>query len=341
MHSRFRLRHALAVLAGTASLFAQDEPFRISVDAAVVSVQVRVEDQHGRAIVGLTERDFQVFEDDQPQEIRYFVSAESSRNILLLFDTSPRTQAQRPFMLQALNAFIGRLRSQDRTAVAAFGEDFSMLMDWRGLPIPSRILDRRLESGQLVRLVNVDAAPNLYVALEQAASQFVNQRGPKGILVMTDGRDAGGFDDVRKRGAVPDIASDARFQRVLAYLEKTAVPMFFIAINTERNFGLVGQDYESAVLRGISPSLAASYVAGVRSRMERIAGATGGRVQYPLNLQEIVPLYEAISRELGLSYSIEYAPANATPDGKARRIEVRVRRQGARVVQSRNSYTSN
>jgi VWFA-related protein len=337
---RSQIRFLLAMLSSAACVLAQDEPFRISVDAAVVSVQVRVEDQHGRAIVGLTERDFQVFEDDELQPVRYFVSAESSRSMLLLFDTSPRTQPQRQFMLQALNAFLVRLRSQDQTAVAAFGEQFSMLMDWRGLPVPSRVLDRRIESGQLVRVLNPDATPNLYAALEMAASQFANQRGPRGLIVMTDGRDAALFEDSRKRGSVSDLATDATFQQVAAYLARAGVPLFFIAIGSDRNIGLFGSDYETAVLRNISTALAGSYLAGVRLRMERLAELTGGRVLYPLNVNDIILSFETISRELGLSYSIGYAPLNPAADGKIRRIEVRVGKQGARVTQSRNSYVS-
>jgi hypothetical protein len=74
--------------------------------------------------------------------------------------------------------------------------------------------------------------------------------------------------------------------------------------------------------------------------MEQLAEVTGGRILYPRTLQDVAPLYEAIGRELGLSYSLGYAPRNRTADGKAHRIEVRVRRAGVKVTQSRENYTA-
>ena len=44
-----------------------------------------------------------------------------------------------------------------------------------------------------------------------------------------------------------------------------------------------------------------------------------------------------ITRELGTSYSLGYAPSTAS-DGKSHRIEVRVRRPGLVVSQSRDNY---
>ena len=72
--------------------------------------------------------------------------------------------------------------------------------------------------------------------------------------------------------------------------------------------------------------------------MEAFANASGGRVFFPERLQDIVPLYDQISRELSTSYSLGYAPMSARNDGRLRRIEVRVRGADRRVRQSRTGY---
>ena len=75
----------------------------------------------------------------------------------------------------------------------------------------------------------------------------------------------------------------------------------------------------------------------VRTRIEQFAEASGGRVVYPQKHSEYIPLFEQIGRELGSSYSLGYTPPVANP-GDVRRIEVRTRREGLRVRQSRQAY---
>ena len=69
----------------------------------------------------------------------------------------------------------------------------------------------------------------------------------------------------------------------------------------------------------------------------RDADATGGRVVYPRNLQDVIGFYGQISRELGFSYSLGYSPKNLD-DGKFHKIEVRVRGEGLKLTQSRDGY---
>jgi hypothetical protein len=72
--------------------------------------------------------------------------------------------------------------------------------------------------------------------------------------------------------------------------------------------------------------------------MEQLSEASGGRIIYPAKLQDILSLYQQIGRELGTSYSLGYVSSNSARDGSLRRIEVRMRREGSRVTQSRTEY---
>ena len=72
--------------------------------------------------------------------------------------------------------------------------------------------------------------------------------------------------------------------------------------------------------------------------MVKIAEVTGGRVLVSTRPEDVATFYERIARELGESYSLGYAPANAVEYGKYRRLEVRVRRPGLVVTQSRDGF---
>jgi hypothetical protein len=117
--------------------------------------------------------------------------------------------------------------------------------------------------------------------------------------------------------------------------------VYFVAFNTDRNLepNRIGSD-EYVNLQIIFPRTGAPdrYLKEVRSRMEHIAEASAGRVLFPESLEEIVPLYQQIGRELGMSYTIGYISSNPETKAAYRRVEVRTRRDALRITQSRAGY---
>ena len=75
-----------------------------------------------------------------------------------------------------------------------------------------------------------------------------------------------------------------------------------------------------------------------RLRMEQLAEATGGRVAFPQALEEIVPLYERIGRELSIAYTLTYTPSRPWTTSSFRKIEVLPRTGDVRITQSRSGY---
>lgn len=308
----------------------QDQPFRISVEVPDVTVDVIVRDQSGHVLTNLEKTDFEIYEDGHRQDILYFTTAETQRSILLLFDVSGSTDPERPFMVQAVNAFLANLRPNDRLSLAAFGGDVRVLVDWR----------ERKGKTQEIQMPATQFSSNVYRSLEDAAARFKNEKGRKGMIVMTDGRDTNMYNDVIRNKAVRDIDKDSNFRKVVQNLQKLGVPLYFIGMNTDRN-PLTLTNFEVAGIQdALGPRVAQEYLAAVRQRMERLAEVTNGRILYPNTLSDVAPLYDVISRELGVSYSIGYSPINHLKDGSTHRIEVRVHKEGANVTQSRESYVS-
>jgi hypothetical protein len=74
--------------------------------------------------------------------------------------------------------------------------------------------------------------------------------------------------------------------------------------------------------------------------MEQLANASGGQIHFTRNVDEMMELYDRISREMGVSYTLGYVSDKPKPDGLKRTIDVTVSGSGYRVVQSRQSYTN-
>jgi len=60
----------------------------LRVDVNLVLVPVTVTDPFGRPVIALTKQDFAVYEEDKPQEIRYFMEEEAPISIAVLLDVS-------------------------------------------------------------------------------------------------------------------------------------------------------------------------------------------------------------------------------------------------------------
>src|SRR5439155_10512628 len=120
------------------------------------------------------------------------------------------------------------------------------------------------------------------------------------------------------------------------------LPSFFFS--SRRRHTRWPRDWSSDVCSSDLPetsarsSLPERYLSGVRSRMEDLAEVSGGHIVYPKRLEDIVPLYQQIGRDVGNSYTLGYVSSQPEKDGSFRRIEVRATDQHFRLTQSRNGY---
>jgi VWFA-related protein len=320
---------------------AQDTPFTLDVDVPVVSLDAVVQDLNGRPQFQLTKEDFEIREDGEPRDIRFFGATETPRSTMLLFDVTGVMESQAPFMAKATNVFLANLREQDRIAVATIGPQMDLLMNFR-----------KVEKGKPfdVKLPPTQVGSNIYECLDAAARRLSKEPGRKVIVALTDGRDTLMFNETKRLGEVAQIANDDDFKKRLSTARKRGVPYYIIALDTDPSY-LKGYDYEYAYFKNPSgykisrefangkrsKNIAEEYLAGVRLRLEQLATATGGRVVYPRSMEDVVDMYKLFAIEMGYSYSLGFSP-KAANDGKFHSIEVRVKGDGLKVTQSRNGY---
>jgi len=321
----------------TATLLLAQEPlYTLKVDVPLVGLDVTVTDPYGKTVGNLSAKDFQVLENGVPQEIQFFSPISAPYNVALVFDRSGSTQHKWPLMQKAVAGFIANLRQQDRILIAAFDYELNPLLTWT---------DKREKAldvlAQLVRPKPVGGTA-FYQAVDNVVRrEFRDVAGRRAVVVLTDGRDTSFYNEILSRNRMPDASQDRGFQRTLRTVQERRIPVYFVAVNTDRNFepNVTGGD-EYRNLKVIFPNspIADGYLTEVRKRMEAIAERSGGRVLFPRTFQDIVPLYQQIGRELGTSYSLGYISRNPESEGELRQIEVRTTDETLRLSQSRKSY---
>jgi Ca-activated chloride channel family protein len=321
----------ILISAGALAVHAQEtqEPTRINVDVSLVTLDVQVSDVAGRPVTTMKREDFEIYENGQLQEIASFISVDSPYTVLVLFDCSGSTRPNWPFLVQSMNRFTAKLRPQDRIAVSQFGSSYKKLLEWTSAN--SGPVDVEVQTND-----SSCSSTDFYGALNRALSDVRASTGRKGVVVLTDGGHSRipyqrlRPDDTRPSRYV-DAEDDGDFQKVLRAVKGSDVVLYFVAVSTDLNPDPGG------VVRGFDPTDIYN-LQQVRARMELLAEESGGRLAFPRDPQDVIPLFEQIGQELGTSYGLGYLPVNSKKDGTYRKIEVRVRDKSLQVRQSRSGY---
>jgi VWFA-related protein len=157
-------------------------PPRNAFRAAVhmVLVPVYVTDNRGRFVQGLTASDFRVSEDGTPQEAELVRTGERPASVLLALDVSSSMDSTIQELRRSAAAFLRALSPEDAIIVAAFNEDFHVLLRSGASP------EARLEA--LERL-KPSGATALYDGIIRAVDILSSLPPPRAIVMFTDGED--------------------------------------------------------------------------------------------------------------------------------------------------------
>jgi VWFA-related protein len=314
--------------------------YQVVVDVDPVAVDVAVTDRQGRSVTNLTREDFLVYEDGQPQMLRNADVVGMPYSILVLVDRSAREEKSDwpKFVLKSVDLFLKNLRGPDRLAVAGFDDRVAVLVDWR----PSKngnvqkvVLRKSDQHTRFFEAVNWASEEMDYVASSSTQAQPI-ANGRRGVIVFTDGRDFDMYPEGLKVGdkqinplyEVP-ASVNARFERSRQLLQEGGVPFYFVAVDTDRQLSEKSAQlkYEGWV----------RFLREVRTQIEQLAAASGGHAAFPKEIEDLLPLYDRIQRDLGTGYHITYH-SQRPPDGQLRRVEVKVRNSDLQVYQSTNNY---
>ena len=316
--------------------FPEDVPV-LRVDVGVLSLDVSVTDASGRPVEGLTSEDFRIFENGLEREVQYFGPSSAPYHVFLLFDTSGSTQHEWGFMRRMVEGLVDSLESQDRIAIGVFDARPTVLRGW-STPDRSTMtsLAPFVEGGER------GGTTEFYRSVERIIErEFEDVAERKALIVLSDGRDTSLWRELVRRNRLMEPDQDNRFKDLLNTAERGGIPVYFLALNTERNLRenpMGGDEYTNLKVLYPDSTIPADYLTQVRIRMERIAAATGGQVLFPSDMEQVVALFEELGAALGQAYSLGYSPRPAGAGEGLRSISVTVAGDGYSVRQSRESF---
>ncbi|MFQ3582549.1 MAG: VWA domain-containing protein [Chloracidobacterium sp.] len=298
---------------------AADEPFSategsdVVLESTLVLLNAVITTPNGTPVRGLQPADFVVLENGEPQEVTYFGTLETPFNLVLLLDLSGSTREKLAVIRRAALGFLAALRPEDRMAVVTFSDTARLIC-----PLTN---DRRKLRERLDEIRRPEGGTNFYDALAGTMNSVLRDvRGERNAIVMvTDG-----LDNVLPPGG-PDYGSRTTYEELRALAQECDAMLLPIYLDTE-----------AETVERYGPRARAGY-AIARTQLRELATLTGGRMFYAKTVEDLEDCYAAVAAELRSVYSFGYYPRDARRDGTFRRIQVKVRREGA-VVRTRRGY---
>ncbi|MGI9067831.1 MAG: VWA domain-containing protein [Pyrinomonadaceae bacterium] len=264
-----------------------------------------VTDRNGRAIGGMKESDFTVYENGVERQVTKVVPTNEPFNLVLLLDVSGSVEERIDFIRKAARDFLNTASPQDRIAIISFRDDIQIISDFS---TDRQMLSRKLED------IDAGGATSLYDALGYVLANTVKQlRGERtAIVVLSDGDD--------NRSFVP-------FPAILEAIMESGALIYPLYVPS----GLIPEGSVPKPEVTIDPLRTRYLTLTTRAHEEgqKLAQVSGG-VYYPIHrLEDLHRAYDDVVVQLRTAYTITYA-SNSTPSGNPR-VRVRANREGASV----------
>jgi len=256
---------ALALVSGV-WVTAQQPTFRAGTQA--VSLFVTVVDGQRRLVPGLTQDDFEVFDNEKSQPIIIFDNSVHPIDVVVMLDTSGSMTLTLDLLKQAAEQFVIRLLPDDRARVGAFNDKIQIM--------GTQFVNNRDQLISDIKNVDFGNGTRLWDAVGASLDELKNIEGRRVILVFTDG------DDTESKTAnLGKVIDRARIEETMIY-----------AIGLESNF------FNGQRMIRTKPD----------SGLRKIADETGGGYFELTKAAELAPTFTRVAQELHSQYVIGFTP---------------------------------
>ena len=262
---------ALAAILSTA-LVAQQPPAAqgptFKSGTQVVSLFVTVADATRRLVPGLTQEEFEVFDNEKPQPIIFFQNEVQPITVIVMLDTSGSMTLTLDLLREAAEQFLIRLLPIDKARVGAFNDK---------IQFSAEFTNNRDQLVTDVKNLDYGNGTRLWDAVAASLDELKNIEGRRVVLVFTDG------DDTSSRVGLGTVIDRARAEEVMIY-----------AIGLESNYigGPGGQRVRTRPDSGL----------------RKVADETGGGYFELKKSSELAPTFTKVAQELHSQYVIGFAP---------------------------------
>jgi Ca-activated chloride channel family protein len=247
-------------------LLAQQPTFRSGTQT--VPLYVTVTDPQGRLVPNLVKEDFQVLDNQKPQEITLFDSAVRPITAVVMLDTSGSMTMNLDLVKQAAEQFVIRLLPDDKAKVGAFNDKIEFAS--------ATFTSDRDELAASINELDFGNATRLWDAVNQSLDELKEVDGRRVVVVFTDG------DDTGSRVGLGNVIDRARADEAMVYaigLESVMQPAGMRVIRTRPDRGL-----------------------------KRLAEETGGGYFELKKTEELGPAFTRVAQELHSQYVIGFTP---------------------------------
>ncbi len=280
----------------------------LRIDSNLVTVIAGIKTATGTITTKLEAKDFEIFEDGKPQEIAEFSREdETPLRLVMLFDTSSSVKNQLRFERRAATRFFEKiLRPQDQAALFAVSTDVIPIQDFTS---KARLLN------EATKLLQASGATSLYDGVYLAADYLKQTKGRRIIVLVSDGG---------------DTTSKVKLTEALAQAQGADAVIFNVYTGVISN---------SQNIRDLAAERA----------MQTLTQQTGGEVYTPQmamngneidedqSLKNLDAAFIQLADQLRTQYTLRYYSTNDARDGKFRKLEVTVKKEGLKA-KARTGY---
>jgi len=158
---------------------AQDDDIE-RVDSSIVVLNATIRDSHGLSVSGLTQKDFSIFEDGEPQHIVSFEKQEAPFAAVILFDTSGSMEERISIARSAAINFLDGLRGDDVAAIYRFDSKTDLVQDFSdSRDVSDKIFDLKANGMTVLNDAVIKATQELGKRTEKR----------KAVVILSDGED--------------------------------------------------------------------------------------------------------------------------------------------------------
>src|SRR5947208_16338901 len=241
-----------------------DEGSVVRVNTSLITVPAIVMDRNGRYIANLRKEDFRIYEDGVEQKISYFASVEKPFTVALMLDVSGSTQFELAQIRDAANAFVSRLRFNDRMMPITFDGQIHVLSE------PADVATIRRSK---LHIPPATDGTVLYDALDFALKRMAQISGRKAIVLMTDGVDQNSV-AASFKSTLDEIAEQDVMVYTVQYNTLPQLPQRLSAIKSEK----ARRKVQERLMKGYALS---------EPYLRALSDKTGGRFYKADDLREV------------------------------------------------------
>jgi len=255
------------------------------VNVNLVQVPMTVTDTMNRLVTGLEKENFELFDNNVGQSIRYFSSEDAPLSVGLVFDASGSMGSKLQKSRQAASQLFKTANPEDEFFLIHFN-------DRPELTVPFTTNTEEIQNR--LTFTQAKGRTALLDGLYLAMNEMKKARNPrKAIIILSDGGDNS------SRYTESEIKNAVREADVQVY-----------AIGIFEPIGGRGRTAEEMAGPGL---------------LNELAESTGGRHFPVENVNELPDVAAKIGIELRNQYVLGYTPANQVRDGKYRKVQVKLK----------------